>query len=165
MTGFFFFHPTIEVATSRLHGLCMLGVILLPAFTRLGHECQDLLSPCDGMHNICAYTRPRFILSSERVVLLCFVFVLFFLFCFVFVVGGGGGGGVRTYVNSKGKIPSTGKILLRGGSNPRRCIKQDREPKTLPTSYSGRRSVVKSCITSIPHSFPIARDTQQDHNH
>ena len=20
------------------------------AFTRLGHECQDLLSPCDGMH-------------------------------------------------------------------------------------------------------------------
>ena len=47
------------------------------------------------------------------------------------------GNGVRTQVNSKGKIPSTGKILLRGGSNPRRCIKQDSEPKTLPTSYSG----------------------------
>ena len=29
---------------------CMLGVFLLLAFTRLGHECQDLLSPCDGMH-------------------------------------------------------------------------------------------------------------------
>ena len=28
----------------------MLGVFLFPAFTRLGHECQDLLSPCDGMH-------------------------------------------------------------------------------------------------------------------
>ena len=28
----------------------MLGVSLLPAFTRLGHECQDLLSPCDGKH-------------------------------------------------------------------------------------------------------------------
>ena len=28
----------------------MLSVFLLPAFTRLGHECQDLLSPCDGMH-------------------------------------------------------------------------------------------------------------------
>ena len=27
----------------------MLGVFLLPAFTLLGHECQDLLSPCDGM--------------------------------------------------------------------------------------------------------------------
>ena len=28
----------------------MLGVFLLPAFTRLGHERQDLLSPCDWMH-------------------------------------------------------------------------------------------------------------------
>ena len=44
------FNPTIEVATFRLRGWCMLGVFLLPAFTRLGHECQDLLSPCDGMH-------------------------------------------------------------------------------------------------------------------
>ena len=26
------------------------GVFLLPAFTQLGHECQDLLSLCDGMH-------------------------------------------------------------------------------------------------------------------
>ena len=26
------------------------GVFLLPAFTRLGHERQDLLSPCDEMH-------------------------------------------------------------------------------------------------------------------
>ena len=28
----------------------MLGVFLLAAFTRLGHECQDLLSLSDGMH-------------------------------------------------------------------------------------------------------------------
>ena len=35
------------------------------------------------------------------------------------------GNGVRTHVNSKGKIPSTGKILPGGGSNQRRCIKQD----------------------------------------
>ena len=42
----------------------MLGVFLLPAFTRLGHECQDLLSPCDEIY---AQTRPRFILSSEVV--------------------------------------------------------------------------------------------------
>ena len=27
-----------------------MGLFLLVAFTRLGHECQDLLSPCDGMH-------------------------------------------------------------------------------------------------------------------
>ena len=33
-----------------LLGWCMLGVFLLPAFTRQGHECQDLSSMCDGMH-------------------------------------------------------------------------------------------------------------------
>ena len=45
-----FFNPTIKVVTFRLCGWCVLGVFLLPAFTRLGHERQDLLSPCDGMH-------------------------------------------------------------------------------------------------------------------
>ena len=44
------FNPTIEVVTFCLCGWCMLGVFLLPAFTNLGHECQDLLSPSDGMH-------------------------------------------------------------------------------------------------------------------
>ena len=46
----FFFNPTIKVVTFRLRGWCVLGVFLLPAFTHLGHECQDLLSPCDEMH-------------------------------------------------------------------------------------------------------------------
>ena len=42
----------------------MVGVFLLPVFARLGHECQDFfLSPCE----MCAQTRPRFILSSGRV--------------------------------------------------------------------------------------------------
>ena len=45
-----FFTPNIEVGTARLRGWSMLGVCLLPAFTHLGHECQDRLSPCDGMH-------------------------------------------------------------------------------------------------------------------
>ena len=45
-----FYNPTIEVVTFRLRAWCMLGVILLPAFIHLGHECQNLLSPCDGMH-------------------------------------------------------------------------------------------------------------------
>ena len=45
-----FFNPTTEVVTFYLHGWCMLSVFSLPAFTRLGHECQDLLSLCDGMH-------------------------------------------------------------------------------------------------------------------
>ena len=46
----FFFNPTIKVVTFRLCGWCVLGVFLLRAFTRLGHERQDLLSPCDEMH-------------------------------------------------------------------------------------------------------------------
>ena len=50
LNGFFFFTPAIEVATFRLRGWCMLGVFLLPAFTRLGHDCHDLLDACDGMH-------------------------------------------------------------------------------------------------------------------
>ena len=45
-----FFNPTTEVVTFHLRGWCMLGVFLLPAFTSLGHKCQDLSGPCDGMH-------------------------------------------------------------------------------------------------------------------
>ena len=48
------------------------------------------------------------------------------------------GSGVRTLVNSKGKNHLyRKKNLLRGGSNPRRCIKQDTKPNTLST---GRHS-------------------------
>ena len=49
-----FLNPTIEVVTFHFHGWLMLGVFLLPAFTRLGHECEDLLSLCDGMH-VCTH--------------------------------------------------------------------------------------------------------------
>ena len=49
------FIPTIEVVTFRLHGWCMLDVFLLQAFTRLGHECLDPLSPCDAMHVLTDY--------------------------------------------------------------------------------------------------------------
>ena len=44
----------------------------------------------------------------------------------------------------KGKTPSIGKILFRGGSNPGRCIKQDSESKTPPTSYSSLIKHIKS---------------------
>ena len=47
------FNPTTEVVTLRLSGWRILGAFLLPAFTRLGNECRDLLSPCDRMH-VCA---------------------------------------------------------------------------------------------------------------
>ena len=45
-----FFNPTIKVVTFRLRGWCVLGAFLLLAITRLGHERQDLWSPCDEMH-------------------------------------------------------------------------------------------------------------------
>ena len=61
------------------------------------------------MECIYAQTRPRFILSSEKVL----------------------GNGVRTHVNSKGKILSTWR--LRGGSNPRCYIMYDSGIKTQPT--------------------------------
>ena len=96
---FFLFNPTIEVVTFRLHGLCMLGVFLLPAFTRLGHECQDLLSPCDGM-----------LASTDKTSVYTLIRKSF------------GGMESEPMLNSKGGIPSTWKILLRGGSNPGRCI-------------------------------------------
>ena len=63
--------------------------------------------------------------------------------------------GVRTYVNSKGITPSTGKILPSRGSNPRHCIKQDSEPNTLRTSYF---SPIVSCNVDrllCPHRVKI----------
>ena len=43
-------NPTTEVVIFHLRGWCMLGAFLLPIFACLGHECQDLLSLCNGMH-------------------------------------------------------------------------------------------------------------------
>ena len=36
-----FLNPTTEGVTFRLRERCVLGMFLLPAFTRLGHKCQD----------------------------------------------------------------------------------------------------------------------------
>ena len=44
------FNPTTEVVTFRSRGWYILDVFLWPALIRVGNECQDLLSPCDGMH-------------------------------------------------------------------------------------------------------------------
>ena len=95
-----FFNPTIKVVTFRLRGWCVLGVFLLPAFTRLGHERQDLLSPCDEMHVCTDWTSVYALIRRSF-----------------------WGNGVWTHVNSKGKIPSTGKC-------PQRRI----EPATLWTA-------------------------------
>ena len=49
--------------------------------------------------------------------------------------------GARTHVNSKGKIPSTGEILLRGGSNP--CCHQAGQQS--PTYYQRAILAPKQC--------------------
>ena len=84
---FAFANPNIEAVTFCLCGWCVLGVCLLPAFTRLGHEHQDILSQCDGMH-VC---RLDFDLCSHP--------------------NEFWGNGVRTHANSKGKILSTKKFI------------------------------------------------------
>ena len=102
----------------------------LPAFTRLRHECQDLFesvrwNACVHRPDLGLYSRPKDFW----------------------------GNGVRAHVNSKGKIPSTGKRnLLGGGSNSRRCIKQDSEHKTLPTNYSGPNPVICASVFVLPIS-------------
>ena len=85
-----FFNPTIKVVTFRLRGWCVLGVVLLPAFTRLGHERQDLLSLYDGMHVCTDYTSVYTLIRRSF-----------------------WGNGVWTHVNSKGKIRSTRKCPQR----------------------------------------------------
>ena len=85
----------------------MLGVFLLPEFTRLEHKYKDLLSLV--MECMCAQTRSLYSHLKE------------FL-----------RNGVGTHVSSKGKIPSTAKILFRGVSEPQHCVSQDSDPNTLP---------------------------------
>ena len=100
----------VFVPSIQSHLWCVLGKFLFPVFKVIcpKHECQDLLSPRDGIH-MYAQTGPPFILSPERVQ----------------------GNGVRTHVNSKQKIPSTRQHCA--GSNLQCCIMQDSKPNTLPT--------------------------------
>ena len=102
-----FSNPTIEVVPFGLHGWYMLGMFLLPAFTRLGHECQDFF--VSVRWNACVHT-PHLSLYSHLKEFW--------------------GNGVRTHVNSKGTIPSTRKNLLKGGSDLWCCIKHDSKPNT-----------------------------------
>ena len=108
-----FSNPTMEIVTFHLPGWCMLGVFLLMVFIYLGHEYQDLLSPRDGIHVCTDYTSIYTLIPKSL-----------------------GGMESEPMLTQRGKIPSTGKILLRGGLNPWLCIKQDSEPNTLPASYS-----------------------------
>ena len=88
-------------------------VFLLSAFTHLKHQCQDLLSR--AMERMFAHSRPRCTLSSVRVL----------------------GEWNQPMLTPREISPLPEKILLKGGWNPRPCIKQDSEPSTIATSYSG----------------------------
>ena len=46
----FFFQSSCRGSHILSSWMVHAGVFLLPAFAHLGHECQGLLSPCDGMH-------------------------------------------------------------------------------------------------------------------
>ena len=121
------FIPVIEVVTLRLRGWCMLGVFLLPAFTRLGHERQDLLSPCGGMNVRTDQTSVYTLIRKSF---------------------GGMESGPMLSPGEKSPLP--GKNLSRGGWNPRRCMKQDSE---LPPSYCGPRVSVTDDVHAA-HNVP-----------
>ena len=102
----FFVFPTIEVVTFHLYGWCMLGGFSLPAFTRLGHECQGLLSWHNRMHvftdDLGLYSHPKVFSGMESEPML---------------------------------TPRVEKTLYRrprGGLNLWSCIMQDSKPNTLP---------------------------------
>ena len=98
-----FFNPTIQVVTFRLRGRCMLGVFLLPAFPRLGRECQDLWSSYDGMH-VCTDKTSVYTVIRKSF----------------------GGNGTRNPVNSKGKISSTGLFVGCSTSQQQASVSQGR---------------------------------------
>ena len=81
------------------------GCVFLPAFNRLGHKCQDLLSPCDRMQ-VCTDNRSVYTLVRKS----------FWL------------------KESDPMSTPTEKLYrrLRGGWDPQRCFRQDSEPNTLP---------------------------------
>ena len=56
VTFLFFCNPTIKVVTFPSSWREQAGCVLLPVFTCPGHECQDLLSLCDGMHMCTEWT-------------------------------------------------------------------------------------------------------------
>ena len=92
----------------------MLGVFLLPTFTRKGLECQELLIPCDGVHVCTNQTSVNTLIRKSF-----------------------GRNGVRTHVNYKGKNPLHRSV--KGGSYLQCCVRQDSEPNTLPTELSPKR--------------------------
>ena len=64
------------------------------------------------------------------------------------------GNGVRTYVNTE---PQPEKFSSEGGSNPQCCVKQDREPNTLPTEILWPPDVHIIFLITKGHTSSIVR--------
>ena len=75
----------------------MLGVFLFTAFTRLGHECQGLLSPCDGIY-VCRLDLGLYSYPKE-------------VFFFFFFWGGGGGWVESGLLPVKGPLPHFVRLM------------------------------------------------------
>ena len=57
----------------------------------------------------------------------------------------------------KSSLPE--KNLLRGGSNSRRCVKQDNEPNTLPVELFGPPSLRYKCRLDMKQTRNSSRQT------
>ena len=111
-------------------------MFLLPVFTRLGHECRDMLSPCYESGSFACVHRLGLDFYSHLKEFL--------------------GNRVRTHVNYKRKIPSTGKFSSEEDRTHDAASHSDSEADTLPMSYSGLASSNKTVSgqlqTSVLHS-------------
>ena len=116
-----FSKPTIQAVTFRLCGWCMLGVFVA------------------GIHTSRTWM-PGSFESVHRIDLSLYSHLKEFW-----------GNGVSTHVNSKGKISSTGKILLQGGSkpaSPSRTVSPTHYQWAIPAPRSGPSSSASTCWNS-----------------
>ena len=101
-----------------VHAECVFVAGIHPSRTRMSGSFESVLcSACEHRLDLGLYSHPKEFEGG----------------------GGGGGGGMESepMLTPREKFPLPEKNLIRGGSNPGRCIKQDSEPDTPPTSYSG----------------------------
>ena len=90
---------------------------------------------------MCAQTRPRFILFSPKRVL--------------------GGNGVRTHVNYKEKVPSTGSSEE---DRTHDCITRDCEPKPQPTELYRPPTIIRMLIKMTMIVMVKVKQKEQQQN-